>query len=134
MKRKIYLIIAILLIATLFLVGCQKEEKISYQDGFYTAELEMDERGWQPTIKIKVENGKIIEVHYDEINEEGISKADLEEYSQNMEAVSGIAPREAFEKLQAALIEKQKISDVDVVTGATSSTSKFKEVAEKAFK
>ncbi len=55
-------------------VGCQQSSEVKYEDGNFTAESEADERGWKSVIEIEVEDGKIVEVDYDEINEEGQKK------------------------------------------------------------
>lgn len=104
----------------------------AWQDGTYTAETDPDERGWTAQIEITVQDGQISEVNFDEVNEEGTSKTEDEEYSQNMKAESGVAPAEAYEQLEEQLIELQNIEEIDAVTGATSTTERFKELAEEA--
>lgn len=107
-------------------------DEATLADGTYNAESGPDDRGYSAAIDITVENGKISTVEYDETNAEGVSKTEDEEYSQNMKEKSGISPAEAYEQLEEQLIEAQNVDEVDVVTGATSSTEKFKELAIEA--
>lgn len=107
-------------------------DESAWQDGTYDAQSDPDERGWMSQIQITVENGSISEVDFDEVNKEGASKTEDEEYGQNMEAETGVTPSEAHEQLEQQLIDTQNIDEVDVVTGATSTTEQFKELAEEA--
>lgn len=49
-----------------------------------------------------------------------------------MESATGVTPAAANEQLAASLVETQDLSKVDTVTGATDTTTRFKELAEKA--
>ena len=103
------------------------------KDGTYTAEGDaFDDHGWKPIITIEVKDGKIAAVDYNEINEEGTLKETDEAYNKNMKAKVNIGPAEAFPQLEQALIEKQDVDAVDVVTGATHGSESFKEMAKKA--
>lgn len=108
------------------------EEEARYEDGTYDAELEPDQRGWKSTVEVTVANGEITEVNYDEVDEDGNLKSEDEEYNERWREASGIAAPEAYEDLEAQLIATQDIEEVEVVTGATSSTNSFKEVVAKA--
>ncbi len=104
-----------------------------YTDGDYEAiAAEPDEGGWRPLMDLKVVDGKIIEVRFDEVDQEGLLKSENEEYNQRWEAASGISGPEAYERLQNDLIEKQDIDMVETVTGATRSTEQFKLMAKEA--
>ena len=58
---------------------------------------------------------------------------DDKDYNEKMTGVSGIGPAEYEPQLEKALIEKQS-SNIDVITGATSSSDQFKKLAEKVLK
>lgn len=115
-------------------VGDREEGEEKFPDGNHKAELDPDERGWKSRIEITVEDGKITEVDYDEVNEEGKRKSEDEDYGKSMEDASGISPAEAYKRLEESLVSTQSIDEVESVTGATGSYEAFKEVAEKALK
>jgi major membrane immunogen (membrane-anchored lipoprotein) len=103
-----------------------------FTDGTFNAEGEADERGWKPKIEIVVENGEITEANYDEVNEEGNLKSEDQEYAKSMSGQSGVTPAEAYQQLEDSLIETQDPDQVDTVSGATSSSDKFIELAKEA--
>lgn len=114
------------------LVGCQQSNEVKYEDGNFTAETQPDERGWKSVIDITVKDGKITEVDYDEFNEDGERKSEDEEYAQSMEGASGVAPADAYEQLEDALVNTQSPDQIDAVSGATGSSEAFKELAKEA--
>lgn len=122
----------VLILLLAILVGCDRPSEISYEDGNYTAETEPDDRGYKSVIDITVENGEIVEVYYDEMNEEGDRKSQDQEYSDKMEQASGVRPEDAYKQLQDALINTQNPDQIDAVTGATTSSETFKKLAKEA--
>jgi major membrane immunogen (membrane-anchored lipoprotein) len=103
------------------------------KDGTYTAaDPEFDQYGWKPEISITYKDGKISEVIFEEVNKDGAKKRDDEGYNTPFKAKSGVTVGEVSDALVKSLIEKQDISAVDTVAGATASSDKFKELAVKA--
>lgn len=47
-----------------------------------------------------------------------------------MKAKSGVSSKEATEKLNSQLVEKQNLDDVEVVSGATHTSENFKKSTE----
>ncbi|NLY45006.1 MAG: FMN-binding protein [Tissierella sp.] len=131
MKRFLTLGLILTLVLTIT-VGCSTTEEAKYTDGTYTAESEVDDRGYKSVIEIVVENGEITSVDYDEFNEEGARKSEDEAYAENMKGVSGVAPAEAYEQMEEALIKRQNVDEVELVSGATSSAEMFKTLAKEA--
>lgn len=129
--KKFFAMGLVLIIVLTTVVGCTSNEA-QYKDGTYTAESEPDDRGWNSAIEIVVENGKITSVDYDEFNEEGARKSEDEEYAASMKAVSGVAPAEAYELMENALIKRQNVDEVELVSGATSSSEMFKTLFKEA--
>lgn len=129
MKKKFSFIL--LTVSMILVVGCTGG-KANYEDGLHSEEAEIDDRGWKSTITITVENGKIQEVNYDEVNEEGVSKTKDAEYGALMKEEAGITPREAFKELEEALKSSQDVDEVDVVSGATTSSEVFKSLVKDA--
>ena len=122
-------LIAILVLA--LVVGCTSDEA-KFEDGTYTAESQPDERGWKGVIEIVVEGGEIVSVDYDELDEEGNRKSEDDEYAEAMKGASGVSPAEAYEQLETALVNRQDPDEIDLVTGATSSSEQFKSLAKEA--
>lgn len=130
MKRFLALILVLTMILTMA-VACTNDQA-GFEDGTHTAEGEMDGHGWKPAIEVVVENGEITSVGYNEYNEAGELKSEDEEYSESMESASGVSPANAYEQLENDLISNQDIDNVDVVSGATSSSETFKDLANEA--
>lgn len=145
-SKRVISLLAVAALATTIFVGCGSKEEAKTEntnteatktetglkDGTYEKTGEKDDKGNTPSIKIEVKDGKIATVKYDEVSEDGVSKLDNEEYNTNMKASSGTNPIEAFPALEASLVEKQDAASVDVVTGATGTSEKFKALAEEA--
>lgn len=95
------------------------------KDGTYTAESGKDDYGYMIVHSITVKDGKITESTFDYKGEDGGLKSANEEYNKNMKDKAGISAGEAIEKLNAALVEKQDLAAVEVVSGATHTTEDF---------
>lgn len=109
------------------------ETESAYDDGIYYAQTEdFDEHGWKALVTIIVEDGKISNVFYDEINEEEELKTFDPDYAANMEEKSGAYPLKAFADLEKSLIDEQNAENIDTVSGATHSSDTFKELTTKA--
>ncbi|ADL08464.1 FMN-binding domain protein [Thermosediminibacter oceani DSM 16646] len=152
MKKLLSLTIALLLVVTL-VAGCSSQnsqqqpqdqqnqqqteqpQQGALQDGTYYAEdKEFDDHGWKGLVTVIVKDGKITNVFYDEINQEGKLKSFDPEYGSRMKENSGTTPLDVYPKLEQALVEKQKPEDVEAVSGATSSSDRFKSLVAEALK
>ncbi|MGI6189104.1 MAG: FMN-binding protein [Clostridiales bacterium] len=146
MKKVLGLILTMLLVvAVVTACGSTKDndskdqgktnEPVTYKDGTYQAEdPDFDDRGWKAQIQIKVEGGKIKDVVYDEVNQEGKKKSEDEDYHKNYKEQRDVELLDAYDKLQKSLVDKQNPDAVDTYTGATSTTAKFKALAKEALK
>ncbi len=132
MKR----LLAVLVLAVFsvgLLAGCSGSSSTAYKDGEYSAKSDADERGNWGEIKIKVSDGKISEVDFKEFVKGGAEKD--ENYGKGGDEVNY---KKAQDALKAAkgyapkLVETQDVDKVDVVSGATSSHTLFKTIANKA--
>lgn len=133
-KRIATLLVATALTTSVF-VGCGAKAETTetgLKNGTYTAESEADDKGYAASIEITVADGKISAVKYDEKDADGVSKLDMPEYNEKMEAKSGSNPIAAYPALEAALLESQDVTSVDTVTGATKTSTSFTTLAEKA--
>ena len=109
------------------------KEGAKYIDGSYTAKGVMDERYWTPTVTITVKEGKITTVKYDEVSSRIFKyKSTDKAYVARFLDKKKVDLATVYDLLQKSLIEKQDPSKVDSVTGATSTSANFIEIAEKA--
>jgi major membrane immunogen (membrane-anchored lipoprotein) len=140
-NRTTILFLIILLATALILSGCfgkQSKEDTPptddgrYEDGTYTGETEFDSHGWKGVVEIKVTGGKIAQVDYDELNEEGEKKSEDEEYKEMWQGQAGINADEAYPGYENDLLESQDIEQVDVISGATATHATFTQVVKKA--
>lgn len=101
------------------------------KDGTYRAQMDQAEHGWQDYLTITVSGGKITDVDYDALDEEGNHKSEDADYRASMEPVSGTYPAEFMPKLEQMLKGQSDASKIEKVTGATNSSNNFKRLAEK---
>ncbi|HHD2753404.1 TPA: FMN-binding protein [Clostridium perfringens] len=134
MKKKIFAILLSTLVVSNF-VACGSSNSSKLKDGEYSVETaKADDHGYKAKLNIKVADGKITEAKYNEFNgETNAIKRDDKDYNEKMTGVSGIGPADYEPELEKALIEKQS-SDIDTITGATSSSNQFKKLAEQVLK
>lgn len=128
MMKKI--IISLLTVVMLFsLSSCVKEQEL--KDGYYTAHMDgYDEgHGWQEFVTICVSNGEIVTVEYNAAAETGFIKSWDIAYMRNMNPLQGTYPNNYTRRYAAQFLEKQS-SDIDTITGATSSGKNFKVLTE----
>ena len=103
-----------------------------YKDGSYTAKGPVDERYWTPTVAITVKDGKISTVKYDEVSSRIYKYKSLDPaYISRFKELKEVDLLAVYDLLQKSLLEKQDPSKVDTVTGATSSSASFIEIAKK---
>lgn len=120
MNKKIFS--GVLAIA-LLLQGCGSQTKM--QDGFYSAEMSGYSYGWKEYVCIMVKDNKIVYTEFNAKDPSGYIKAWDNAYMQNMASVTGTYPNEYTRYYAAELIEKQNSSDLDALTGATTSGNNF---------
>lgn len=106
------------------------------QDGTYTLEEKNYSNGYRRVFSIEVEDGKITESDFDNVDEDGNSKKDDEEYNEAMEDEAGVGPDEYIDTLNDELVEtmddeEAAPGDVEVVSGATHSSESFVLYAEQ---
>ena len=127
MKRKL---LFLLLTASLLLSGCGSRSEM--KDGFYTAEMSDYSFGWKEYVCIMVKSNKIVSVEFNAKDPSGFIKAWDNEYMRNMEAGTGIYPNKYTRGYVEQLIEGQKDTEVDTLSGATHSGGNFARLIEAA--
>lgn len=103
------------------------------KDGVYKAAApDFDEFGWQAQVEVTVKNGNIVDVKYNEVNNEGTLKTNDQTYLQEYKDTTTIDLVESFKTLQNSLINTQNAELVDAVSGATYSSMSFKALVQQA--
>lgn len=129
MKKVLSFVLASLMAAVLF-VGCNNADSTEMKDGTYKASFKNPEHGWTDFVEITVKDNKITAVTYDGVNEDGEFKSQNQEYEDMMKPIAGTGPMEFYDQYEAALLEKQDVSKIDMVAGATNSGDNLKTLVE----
>lgn len=104
-----------------------------YEDGTYRVEADaFDKNGWKPFVEVTIKDGNISAVTFDAQDKSGSLKTANAEYKTNMEAAVGTYPEKYSSELETQLIDKQVISQVDAISGATTSSAEFSALVEYA--
>ena len=113
----------------------ENTEQATYKDGTYTAQTEPNEKGDYSYVTVKVENGKVTSVVWDEITG-GASKAEL---SANGQYVMKPVWKTQSESLGAYVVENQTTEGImnengytDVVSGVSINIASFVDLANQA--
>lgn len=110
--------------------AAESKAMVELKDGSYAAESAPDDRGYKIVHTITVKDGKITESKFDYEDKDGKMKSENEEYNKMMSDKAGVSAKEAIEKLNAELVEKQDVAAVEVVSGATHTSEDFKKSTE----
>ena len=133
MKKWLLLTMSLCLILT----GCRSE----YTDGTYEAKSSLYEGdasqnipgGDYGIVKLRIENGKIVECIYEMYDADGLLKGN--EYGKDSDQeLYQIAQKsvQAGQNYAAQLIEKQSLDEIDAISGATTAYTQFVEASEQA--
>jgi major membrane immunogen (membrane-anchored lipoprotein) len=95
------------------------------KDGSYIGSTPYDAFDYRHEVKIKILNGKIVEVDYNEVKKDGRGKQEDEEYCEEM-SVSGTTPAIAYPLMEEMLLTTQNMMEVDAVSGASYSLQRFR--------
>jgi major membrane immunogen (membrane-anchored lipoprotein) len=108
-------------------------EAASYKDGTYKATFDkLDSHGWNAQVELTIKSNVITFCTFDYVDKDGNFKSKNAGYNVSMQAKSGTCPQTYVVQLAQSLLKVQSPLKVDTVTGATSSSSNFKELAEAA--
>ena len=109
-------------------------------DGTYTASTDSyDDSGFMDEVSLTVKDGKITEVTWDAVTEDGSKKSVMSENGEYVMTEDGPTWKEQAEALAKALIENQSLSflttdaegKTDAVTGVSISVNSFIDLATK---
>lgn len=141
--KKFYTSTLILLVSMFTLIGCSSsnnKESTSastaansntYKDGTYKGTYDKgDKHGWKSQISIVVQGGKITKVDFNSLGTNGKLKSEDDAYEKSMKEKSSIGPKEFTPKLNEQLMSSQTASKIDGISGATQSSTEFKELSK----
>lgn len=126
MKRKTGILLLITLLALGGLSGCGFGNKM--ENGYYTAEMSDFSNGWKEYVCILVKNDKIVSAEFNAKDSSGFIKAWDNEYMRNMNTIAGTYPNRYTREYVQQLMEGQKDTKVDIVSGASHSGSNFEKL------
>lgn len=137
MKKFITMLIAISMGLSVMLTGCSRDDqgKVDAAEGGQVVEVEgqQDQYGWFPHMRLTFNGDTLTEVYFDYIDDAGAKKSDDEEYNSTMKEKTGVSGKEAMEMLRQNLIGVQNPQAVDIVAGATQTSTEFIAMAEQAY-
>lgn len=112
--------------------GTEEVAEGGLQDGSYRIEdLNFGETGWKEALDMTVSGGEITGATWESVDEEGNNKIEDDEYQEAMSGVTEVGPQDFIPELENQLVEAQDPANVEVVTGATSTSEKFQDYAQQ---
>ncbi len=130
MKRHRILGILLGLLLCMMISGCGSSEgENKFVDGYYTAVMSDYSFGWKEYVTICVMEHKIVSVEYNARNKAGFIKSWDSAYMRNMNSVMGIYPNRYTRDYAAQLLETEETTEIDLLTGATSSGKNFQRMS-----
>lgn len=134
MKYKKFILFAFVMILILLSLSNITKGESLLEDGTYLEETKYDDLGCKSVLKMKIVDNEIMEVDYNEVSLGGFYKSEDIEYSKAMKNTVGVSPKEAYKYLENQLLKTQNIHSVDIITGATESSEKFRKLVNNIIK
>lgn len=122
--------------SALLLAACGSDDAATTEEGLQAGtyaieDLNFGETGWKDSLEIVVDGGEITDATWTSVDEEGNVKLEDDDYQEAMSGVTGVGPQDFTPALEEALVDAQNPADVEVVTGATSTSEKFVDYAQQ---
>ncbi len=139
MKKTLARFMTGLIAVTTCMSGCSSEavndDKVGNAQAGEVVELEgqEDQYGWFPHMRLTFDGDVLTEVYFDYVDDAGAKKSQDEEYNGTMKEKTGIGVKEAMTILREQLLDTQSPDTVDIVTGATQTSTEFISMAKQAF-
>lgn len=124
-KKYTILLFTVALLSLLLLSGCGSNKM---KNGYYTAEMSDYSNGWKEYVCILVKNDKIVSAEFNAKDASGFIKAWDNEYMRNMNNFMGTYPNKYTREYVQQLMDGQKDTNVDILTGASSSGHNFEKL------
>jgi major membrane immunogen (membrane-anchored lipoprotein) len=102
------------------------------KDGTFKGESIVDYYKYKHVISLTIKDEKIVSIDYDEVKEDGSGKRNDKKYCEEMKKGTGVSPAEAYPQYEQRLLERQDLSKVDAVSGASYSFYRFRTSAIRA--
>ena len=121
--------LTLLLVLMLTALTACGDKTTGLQDGYYTAQASQFNFGWKEYVTIMVKDGSIVSVEYNAENPSGFIKSWDNAYMQTMLHSNGTYPNEYTRYYAGQLLAGQGETDIDALTGASSSYNSFQKLA-----
>jgi len=128
-KKSLFLFLSCALLLVLSACGSGQG---GLQDGYYTAQTEEYDFGWREYVTIMVKDEEIVSVEYNAENASGFIKSWDNAYMRNMLPASGTYPNEYTRYYASQLVGARGETEIDAISGATSSYNKFVKLMQAA--
>lgn len=139
MKKIGIIVLALVIGSSSLLTACSRTSRddanVKEMENGQVVEMEgaQDQYGWLPHLRLTFDGETLKEVYFDYVNDEAAKKSQDEEYNSTMQEKTGMSAKDAMEKLRANLIETQDPAKVDIVAGASQTSTEFIELAKQGF-
>ncbi len=117
------------ILAAFLLSSCQKAQD-ALQDGYYTAQAADYNFGWKEYVTIMVKDGKIVSAEFNAENASGFIKSWDNAYMKTMSKTDGTYPNEYTRYYSSQLLGAEGETQVDALSGATSSYNNFQKLMQ----
>ena len=131
MKKRITYVLIVVMMAVL-LAGCGSSAGL--KNGYYTAEMAEFSFGWKEYLIIQVKNGNIVSAEYNAKNASGFIKSWDNSYMKSMINEQGTYPNKYTREYVQQLLDGQADTQVDAITGASTSGGNFEKLVEAVLK
>ncbi|MBE5962162.1 MAG: FMN-binding protein [Lachnospiraceae bacterium] len=113
----------------------KKQEALTEgKDGTYESQAGEFSSGYKAVTALTIENGKITDVSYDAVNEEGVLKSDISKNGQYVMTEDGLLWHEQAEKIEEYVIKNQTVSISTDDAGKTDAIAGVSISVSEAFK
>ncbi|KAF0092596.1 MAG: hypothetical protein FD141_780 [Fusobacteria bacterium] len=132
MNKKIWILLIILIILTaFFMVACSSSNR-DLEDGTYKAQVddayvETEGLGWREFLELTIQDGEIIDVTFNAINEKGQYKTDPGVYKM-------IPNPSIWMPVLEENVKNNEGGKIDALTGATSSSTNAQKLLDAIYK
>lgn len=139
MKKLGVILLAMIVGSSTLLTACSRttrdDANIAEMENGQVVEIEgpQDQYGWFPHLRLTFDGEELTQVYFDYVDDEAAKKSQDEEYNSTMQEKTGMSAKEAMETLRANLLETQDPAQVDIVAGASQTSTEFIELAKQGF-
>lgn len=139
MKKLGMILLALVVGSSGLLTACSRttrdDANVAEMENGQVVEMEgpQDQYGWFPHVRLTFDGDVLKQVYFDYIDDEAAKKSQDEEYNSTMQEKTGMSAKEAMEILRTNLLETQDPAQVDIVAGASQTSTEFIELTKQGF-